>query len=85
MRMTYADLNRRRDDEWARAYRLVRQAVETEGGRCRACGGHLWDRAGTGRIYCDDTCRRRHTRRRERLREFLRRHEAPCQLCGHDA
>lgn len=74
----------RRDDHWKAASNLMRQAVRTAGRRCLACGGRLYGAEGTGRLYCDDTCRSRFHRRRERLRAFLRERDAPCGLCGSD-
>lgn len=75
------DRYRKRDNLWTDAFALMRQAARTSGYKCLACGARLWDQ-GAGRLYCDDTCQRRHHRRRERYRSFLREREDPCQLCG---
>lgn len=71
-----------RDAYWTLAIELARVAVETAGELCLACGGYLWSRAGSGRLYCDDTCKNRHQRRRGRYRSYLREAEEPCQFCG---
>lgn len=73
-----------RDPYWVVAYELAREAVEQAGKHCIACGGYLWSRAETGRLYCDDTCKRRHQRRRDRYRKFLREHNEPCQFCSSE-
>ena len=74
----------RRDTLWVEAFAVARRAVDTVGFRCLACGGRLWKRPGSSRLFCDDTCKRRHYRRRERYRRHLREVEQSCQLCGSD-
>jgi hypothetical protein len=71
-----------RDDYWLAAFELAREANRTEGRFCIACGGYLWDQAGSDRLYCDDTCKRRHARRKERHRSELRKHRKTCHFCG---
>lgn len=71
-----------RDAYWLAAHELARLATSKAGTHCVTCGGYLWDRAGTGRLYCDETCRARQARRRERFRRFLREAEEPCHFCG---
>lgn len=71
-----------RDPYWVFALKLARAAVEGAGHKCIACGSFLWSRANTGRLYCDEVCRKRHYARRGRYRTFLREHDQPCQLCG---
>lgn len=76
------DLAGQRDEAWLDGFGFGRAIVRQIGTRCLTCGRRLFT-MGQPRIYCDDTCQRRHLRRRERFRKYLRDEGATCPYCRH--
>lgn len=73
-----------RDHHWSLAFGFGRELLRTVGRRCLTCGRRLYGASRTRRTYCDETCRNRHSRRRERFREALREMGEACPYCNAD-
>lgn len=71
-----------RDQKWTEVYGFAREVLAVIGIRCLACGGKLWSAEGSRRIYCDDTCRNRHSTRRKAFRRHLRETGQACPVCN---